>query len=84
MLAHLLLNGSFRHAVIADGCAMQRVPGSLRYLTKICREAGIPLYVVNDPRSWAETRHPTIPDALTDMRKTIPDNVVSELALLFN
>jgi hypothetical protein len=37
------------HAVIADGEAMQRVPGSLRELVKCCRNANVPLYIVNDP-----------------------------------
>mmetsp|Transcript_16501 Transcript_16501/g.35660 ORF Transcript_16501/g.35660 Transcript_16501/m.35660 type:complete len:642 (+) Transcript_16501:171-2096(+) len=64
------------HAVICDGAAMQRVPGSLRYLTKICREAGIPLYILNDPRSWGSQTHSTLSDALVDMRKTISDNVI--------
>jgi len=37
------------HAVIADGEAMQRVPGSLRELVRCCRAADVPLYIVNDP-----------------------------------
>lgn len=64
------------HAVICDGAAMQRVPGSLRYLTKICREAGIPLYILNDPRSWGSQTHSTLSDAVFDMRKVIADNVI--------
>eukprot|EP00978_Attheya_sp_CCMP212_P007735 scaffold17977_cov33-Attheya_sp.AAC.1 len=38
------------HVVIADGAAMQRVPGSLRFLTWSCREADVPLFIINDPR----------------------------------
>eukprot|EP00578_Thalassiosira_sp_NH16_P020139 CAMPEP_0181084202 /NCGR_PEP_ID=MMETSP1071-20121207/4571_1 /TAXON_ID=35127 /ORGANISM="Thalassiosira sp., Strain NH16" /LENGTH=652 /DNA_ID=CAMNT_0023165923 /DNA_START=161 /DNA_END=2119 /DNA_ORIENTATION=+ len=64
------------HAVICDGAAMQRVPGSLRYLSKICREAGIPLYILNDPRSWGSQTHSTLSDAIADMRKTISDSVI--------
>ncbi len=37
------------HAVIADGEAMQRVPGSLRELVRYCRNADVPLYIINDP-----------------------------------
>jgi len=55
---------------------MQRVPGSLRYLTKICRDAQIPLYILNDPRSWGSQTHSTLSDALVDMRKTISDNII--------
>eukprot|EP00978_Attheya_sp_CCMP212_P007732 scaffold17975_cov55-Attheya_sp.AAC.1 len=33
------------HAVIADGAAMQRVPGSLRFLTRSCREADVPFHL---------------------------------------
>eukprot|EP00584_Thalassiosira_punctigera_P019548 CAMPEP_0172558848 /NCGR_PEP_ID=MMETSP1067-20121228/81230_1 /TAXON_ID=265564 ORGANISM="Thalassiosira punctigera, Strain Tpunct2005C2" /NCGR_SAMPLE_ID=MMETSP1067 /ASSEMBLY_ACC=CAM_ASM_000444 /LENGTH=666 /DNA_ID=CAMNT_0013348301 /DNA_START=5 /DNA_END=2008 /DNA_ORIENTATION=+ len=64
------------HAVICDGAAMQRVPGSLRYLAKICREAQIPLYILNDPRSWGSQTHPTLSDAIVDLRKTVSDNVI--------
>ena len=64
------------HAVICDGQAMQRVPGSLRYLSKICREAGIPLYILNDPRSWGSQTHSTLSDAIVDMRKVVSENVI--------
>lgn len=37
------------HAVIADGEAMQRVPGSLRELVRYCRNSDVPLYIINDP-----------------------------------
>jgi len=77
---HLLLGQTattLSHAVICDGAAMQRVPGSLRYVTKICREAKIPLYILNDPRSWGSQTHATLSDAIVDMQKTVTDNVVS-------
>ncbi|KAL9191434.1 hypothetical protein ACHAXT_001140 [Thalassiosira profunda] len=64
------------HAVICDGAAMQRVPGSLRYLSKICRDSGIPLYIINDPRSWGAQTHSTLSTALVDMRKAVSDNVI--------
>jgi len=70
------------HAVICDGSAMQRVPGSLRYLTKICREAQIPLYILNDPRSWGSQTHSTLEDALVDLRKTVSDNVIQNALVL--
>ena len=34
------------HAVIADGAALHRVPGSLRFLTKTCRDANVPPLLV--------------------------------------
>lgn len=64
------------HAVICDGSAMQRVPGSLRYLTKICREAGIPLYVLNDPRTWGSQTHSTLSDALVDLKRAVSNNII--------
>lgn len=70
------------HAVICDGAAMQRVPGSLRYLTKICRDAQVPLYILNDTRSWGSQTHSTLSDALVDLRKTVSDNVVKEALAL--
>lgn len=73
-----------RHAVICDGAAMQRVPGSLRCVTKICREAGIPLYIINDPRSWGSQTHSALSDALDDMQTTITDNVVSNPCFIIN
>lgn len=68
------------HAVIADGAAMQRVPGSLRFLTKVCRDARVPLYILNDPRSWGRltsASYSTLDDALVDLRRTVTDHVVS-------
>ncbi|KAL7548457.1 hypothetical protein ACHAWF_011737 [Thalassiosira exigua] len=64
------------HAVICDGAALQRVPGSLRYVSKICRDAGIPLYILNDPRSWGSQTHAALSDALIDMRKAVSENVI--------
>jgi len=65
------------HAVIADGSAMQRVPGSLRYLTKCCEEADVPLYVVNDPRVWGGNTHADVESAARDMRKAIKAQIVT-------
>jgi hypothetical protein len=40
-------------AVIADGESLANVDGSLLYLSSQCKLAGIPLFVVNDPRlNW--------------------------------
>lgn len=72
------------HAVIADGSAMQRVPGSLRYLTKCCQEADVPLFIVNDPRVWGGNTHQDLESAAKDMRKTIKARIVSNsLAVSF-
>jgi hypothetical protein len=59
---------------------MQWVPGSLRFLTKVCRDAGVPLYVLNDPRSWGKLSssfYSTLDEALVDLRRTVTDNIVS-------
>ncbi len=61
---------------MCDGSAMQRVPGSLRYLARVCRESGVPLYVLNDPRTWGCQTHPTLSDAIADMKRTVSDNIV--------
>mmetsp|Transcript_13766 Transcript_13766/g.22786 ORF Transcript_13766/g.22786 Transcript_13766/m.22786 type:complete len:564 (-) Transcript_13766:19-1710(-) len=66
------------HAVIADGAAMQRVPGSMRFLQKTCQEANVPLFIVNDPRVWGGNTHQDLNDALQDMRKTIKYNIVQQ------
>jgi hypothetical protein len=66
------------HAVIADGAALQRVPGSLRYLQNTCQEANVPLFIVNDPRVWGGNTHQDLNDALRDMRKTIKYNIVQQ------
>ena len=75
-----VINRPLRHAVIADGVAMQRVPGSLRFLTKVCRDARVPLYILNDPRSWGRLStgsYSSLDEVLVDLRKTVTDNVVS-------
>ena len=61
---------------MCDGSSMQRVPGSLRYLASVCRESGVPLYVLNDPRTWGCQTHPTLSDAIADMKRTVSDNIV--------
>jgi len=65
------------HAVIADGAALHRVPGSLRFLTKTCRDANVPLFILNDPRSWGSQTHSTLSEAVVDIRRSVTDNVVS-------
>mmetsp|Transcript_10547 Transcript_10547/g.16210 ORF Transcript_10547/g.16210 Transcript_10547/m.16210 type:complete len:667 (+) Transcript_10547:232-2232(+) len=67
------------HAVIADGAAMQRVPGSAKYLTDCCREADVPLYIINDPRAWGGSTHEDLADALRDLRRTIKGRIVSRV-----
>lgn len=64
------------HAVIAHGAAMQRVPGSLRFLQKTCQEEGVPLYIIHDARVWGGNTHQTLPEALQDLRKTIKQTIV--------
>lgn len=65
------------HAVIADGAALHRVPGSLRFLTRTCRDANVPLFILNDPRSWGSQTHSTLSEAVVDIRRSVTDNVVS-------
>lgn len=65
------------HAVIADGSAMQRVPGALRYLTKCCKEANVPLFIINDPRVWGGNTNKDLESAARDIRKTIKHRIVS-------
>jgi hypothetical protein len=65
------------HAVIADGSAMQRVPGSLRYLTKCCEEAGVPLFIINDPRVWGGNTHRDLASAAKDMKRTMKARIVA-------
>jgi len=65
------------HAVIADGSAMQRVPGSLRYLTKCCKEADVPLFIINDPRVWGGNTNKDLESAAKDIRKTIKSRIVA-------
>eukprot|EP00546_Thalassionema_frauenfeldii_P004729 CAMPEP_0178922678 /NCGR_PEP_ID=MMETSP0786-20121207/16293_1 /TAXON_ID=186022 /ORGANISM="Thalassionema frauenfeldii, Strain CCMP 1798" /LENGTH=410 /DNA_ID=CAMNT_0020597081 /DNA_START=314 /DNA_END=1546 /DNA_ORIENTATION=+ len=66
------------HAVIADGAAMQLIPGSLRFLQKTCQEAEVPLFIVNDPRVWGGNTHQDLREALQDMRKTIKYKIVKD------
>jgi len=65
------------HAVVADGEAMQRVPGSLRELLRCCRNANVPLYIVNDPRIWGSNTHVDLPSAATALRKTVKNRIVA-------
>ena len=65
------------HAVIADGSAMQRVPGALRYLTKCCQEADVPLFIINDPRVWGGNTHQDLESAAKDMRKTLKARIIA-------
>mmetsp|Transcript_21247 Transcript_21247/g.45853 ORF Transcript_21247/g.45853 Transcript_21247/m.45853 type:complete len:430 (-) Transcript_21247:3257-4546(-) len=64
------------HAVVANGAAMQRVPGSLRHLTKCCREADVPLFIINDPRVWGGNTHSDLESAADDIRRAIKARVV--------
>lgn len=66
------------HAVIADGAALQSVPGSMQYLQRTCQEANVPLFIVNDPRVWGGNTHQDLNDALRDMRKTIKYDIVQQ------
>jgi hypothetical protein len=70
------------HAVIADGAAMQRVPGSLRFLTRSCREADVPLFIINDPRVWGGNTHAGLEEAVRDMRSTIKARIVRNALLI--
>jgi len=65
------------HAVIADGAAMQRVPGALRYLTKCCAEADLPLFIINDPRVWGGNTHSDLESAAKDLRQTLKARIVA-------
>ena len=59
---------------------MQRVPGSLRFLTKVCRDANVPLYILNDPREWgrfSDRSFSTLDEAIVDLSRTVSDNIVS-------
>jgi len=65
------------HAVIADGEAMQRVPGSLRELVRCCRQSDVPLFVINDPRVWGSNTHSDLASATLALRKSIKDRIVT-------
>lgn len=64
--------------VIANGAAVQRVPGGLRLLQKTCRDANVLLYVVNDPRAWGGNTHHDLTDALRDVRRAVKRNIISQ------
>lgn len=65
------------HAVIANGAALQTVPGSLRLLQKLCKKADVPLFIVHDPRGWGGNTHDNLEEALRDMRSSIKNRVIS-------
>ena len=66
------------HAVIADGAAMYSVPGSLLHLSRCCKEANVPLFIVNDPRTWGHNTHSDVTLAAQDLRKTVKNNFVKK------
>ena len=66
------------HAVIADGAAMQRVPGSLKFLDRTCQEENVPLYIIHDNRVWGGNTHQDLQEALHDMRSAIKRNIVMQ------
>lgn len=69
------------HAVIADAATFSLVPGSLRLLSRCCREADVPLYVVKDPRgrSWAESTHDDVPKAARALRRNVKRRIVARV-----
>lgn len=66
------------HAVIANGKTMHSVSGSLLHLSKLCKEANVPLFIINDPRSWGHNTHFSIKTAAQDLRKTIKKKIVRQ------
>jgi len=64
------------HVVVADGSAMLRVPGSLRHLARTCRDADVPLFIVNDPRGWGGNTHSDLAEAALDVRRSIKARTV--------
>jgi hypothetical protein len=64
------------HAVIAKGATLQRVPHLLRYLQKACRENGVPMFVLYDPRNWGGNTHSDLSDAMRDLRQTLKHGMV--------
>lgn len=64
------------HAVIADGAAMYSVPGSLLHLSRCCKEANVPLFVVNDPRTWGHNTHSDVTLAARDLRKSVKNHFI--------
>mmetsp|Transcript_38925 Transcript_38925/g.94251 ORF Transcript_38925/g.94251 Transcript_38925/m.94251 type:complete len:556 (-) Transcript_38925:37-1704(-) len=66
------------HAVIANGAALQLVPGSLRQLQRLCKKADVPLFVINDPRRWGGNTHESLEDALKELRSTVKNRVITQ------
>ena len=66
------------HAVIANGAALQLVPGSLRQLQRLCKKADVPLFVINDPRRWGGNTHDSLDDALKELRSTVKNRVITQ------
>lgn len=64
------------HAVVANGVALNRVPGSLLLLRKTCDDLDIPLYIIHDPRRWVSTNK-DLNEAIRDLRQTVKANVIS-------
>jgi hypothetical protein len=72
------------HVVIANGEALQKVPHALRWLQKACRDQGIPLFVVKDPRRWGSARLTLVESldendlgpVLRQARRTVKDRIV--------
>eukprot|EP00816_Leptocylindrus_hargravesii_P002980 CAMPEP_0196818128 /NCGR_PEP_ID=MMETSP1362-20130617/64106_1 /TAXON_ID=163516 /ORGANISM="Leptocylindrus danicus, Strain CCMP1856" /LENGTH=531 /DNA_ID=CAMNT_0042196083 /DNA_START=69 /DNA_END=1664 /DNA_ORIENTATION=- len=66
------------HAVIADGGALNTVPGALRELVAACRASNVPLWVINDPRVWVTTEHNNdLEAAAVSLRKEIKAKIVA-------
>jgi uncharacterized Zn finger protein (UPF0148 family) len=64
------------HAVIANGAAVQRMPGGLRLLQQTCRDANVPLFVLYDPRAWGSNTHASLQQALRDVRFIVKQNII--------
>lgn len=63
------------HAVVANGLALNQVPGSLLLLKKTCDDLEIPLYVIHDPRRWVSTNK-DLNEAIRDLRQTVKANII--------
>jgi hypothetical protein len=66
------------HAVIADGAALHKIPNALRHLQQTCREHGVPLYVIHDPRVWGSNTHSSLGEALHHLRQTLKAKIIRE------
>ena len=64
------------HAVIADGAAMYSVPGSLLHLSRCYKEANVPLFIINDPRTWGHNTHSDMALATHDLRNTVKQTII--------